>query len=111
MLVDSFASHCEDCARLKADRLRRSIATKVVEEVFEVLCRRLWGRSALEYAFWRGPLRPARILFPGNAVPKVEELHGAVRISGDTSWLGVEGYLFHLECREIDMIIDAALGE
>ena len=59
--------------------------TEIVEEVFEVLCRRLWGPFALEYAFWRGPLGPARVLLPRNAVPEVEELHGTVRIGGDSS--------------------------
>ena len=52
MLVDGFACHCEDGARLKADRLRWSIVTEVIEEVFEVLRRRLQGLCAFEYAFW-----------------------------------------------------------
>lgn len=52
MLVDRFASQREDRAGLKADRLRRSIVTKVVEEVLEVLCRRLRSFFALEYALW-----------------------------------------------------------
>ena len=34
-----------------------------------------------------------------------------MRVSGDPSRLGVEGSLFHLECGEISMVIDAALGE
>ena len=32
-------------------------------------------------------------------------------IGGYSSWLGLEGYLLHLECREIDVIVDTALGE
>ena len=85
MLVDSFTSDREDRSRLKAHRHWRSIVTKVVEEVFEVLCRRLRGLFVRECAFWRRPLGPARVLLPGNAVPKVEELHGAVWEGGDSS--------------------------
>lgn len=52
MLVDGFTSYREDRARLKADQLRRSVVAEVVEEVFEVLCRRLLGLFALEYTLW-----------------------------------------------------------
>lgn len=41
----------------------------------------------------------------------VEELHGTVREGSDASWFGVEGYLLHLQCSQIRVIIDAALGE
>ena len=34
-----------------------------------------------------------------------------MRIGGDSSWSGLEGDVLHLKCREIDMIVDAALGE
>ena len=52
MLVDGFAPHREDGARLEADRLRRSIVTEVVKKVLEVLCRRLRGFLAFEDALW-----------------------------------------------------------
>lgn len=52
MLMNSFASHRKDCARLKADRHRRSIVAEVVKEGFEVLSRRLEGFFTLEHALW-----------------------------------------------------------
>lgn len=52
MLVDGLAFHREDCARLEADRVGRSFVTEVVEEVFEVLRRRLEGFFALECTLW-----------------------------------------------------------
>ena len=85
MLADGFASHCEDGAGLKADRVGVSIVTKVVEKVFKVLRRRLRGSLALELALRRRPLGPAWVILPRNPVPKVEELHGAVREGGDSS--------------------------
>lgn len=111
MLVDGLTCYREDCAGLKANRLRGPIVTKVVEEVLEVLGRRLWGLFALEYAFWRRPFRPAWVLLPRNAVPKVEKLHDTMRKGGDSPWSGLEGNFLHLKCREIGMIVDAALGE
>lgn len=44
-------------------------------------------------------------------MPEVEELHGAVREGCDLSRFGLEGYLLHLQCGEISMVIDPALGE
>lgn len=111
MLVDGFASDREDRSRLKAHRHWRSIVTKVVEEVFKVLCRRLRGLFVLECAVWRRPLRPAWVLLPGNTVPKVEELHDTVWECSDSSFFGLECYLLHLECCERGMVIDAALSE
>lgn len=52
MLVDSLASHSKNRARLESDRHRRPIVTEVVEEVSEVLCRRLRGLFALKNALW-----------------------------------------------------------
>ena len=41
----------------------------------------------------------------------VEKLHGAVRVGGDSSDFGVEGFLFHLEGGQIRVVVDAALSE
>ena len=111
MLMDGFASYCEDGAGLEPDGLRRTIVTKVVEQVLEVLCRRFQGFLALEDTLWRRPLRPAWVFLPGDAVPKVELFHCAVREGGDPSWFGVEGDLLHLECGQIRVVIDTALDE
>ena len=111
MLIDGFASHCEDGAGLEPDGLRCALVTKVVEQVFEVLRRRFQGFFALEDTLWRRPLRPAWVFLPRDALPKVEQFHCAVRESGDPSWFGVEGDLLHLECGQIRMVIDTALDE
>ena len=52
VLVNSLPSYSKDGARLEPDRLRWRVATKVVEEVFEVLRRSLDGSLALEHTFW-----------------------------------------------------------
>ena len=52
VLVDGLASHGKDGARLEAYGLRWAIVTEVVEEVFEVLCRRLQRSLALECPLW-----------------------------------------------------------
>lgn len=41
----------------------------------------------------------------------VEEFHGAVRVGSDSAWFGVECSLLHLECGQIGVIFNAALGE
>lgn len=53
VLVDTFASHGENGARLEANRLGWSVAAKVIEELFEVLCRGLEGPLAFKHALWR----------------------------------------------------------
>lgn len=53
VLVDTFASHGENGARLEPHRLRWSVVAKVVEELFEVLCRSLSGPLAFEHSLWR----------------------------------------------------------
>ena len=50
MLMDSFASNCEDGAGLEPDRDGWPVATKVVEEVFKVTRRSLGGSFTLEHA-------------------------------------------------------------
>ena len=52
MLMNSLPSHSKDGARLESDRLWRTVATKVVEEVFEVFRRSLDGSLALKHTFW-----------------------------------------------------------
>ena len=49
MLMDSLASDDEDGAGLEPDRNGWAVATKVVEEGFEVSRRSLGGSLALEY--------------------------------------------------------------
>ena len=53
VLVNSLPSHGKDGARLESDRLRWAVATKVVEEVFEVLRRSLDGSLTLEHTLER----------------------------------------------------------
>ncbi len=111
MLVDGFAAHGEDGAGLVSDGQRRPVVTEVVVEGFEVLGWRLCGLVAAEDTRGGRPLCPTWVFLPRYAIPQVEELHGAVRVGGDASCFGVEGYLLHLDCCQIGMVIDAALGE
>lgn len=109
--MDGFASDGEDGAGLESDRVGGTVVAKVVEEVFEVLCRGLHGSLALEDALLGGPLGPAGVFLPWDPVPKVEELHGTVRKGSDPSGFGVEGNLLHFHCGQVGVIIHAALGE
>lgn len=52
VLMNSLPSYSKDGARLESDRLGWPVATKVVEEVFEVFRRSLDGSLAFEHTLW-----------------------------------------------------------
>lgn len=84
----------------------------IVEEIFEILGRRLGSFLAYELEVLPQPLLPARVILPRNSIPEIEQLQVTLGAEGsDLAHLSPERVVHHLQGGHASVVKSFALCE